>query len=284
MAAPLNGTLKWWLAYNPRAQSFRWQRGETPAATYEFLVSAVLGYLVLVYSLNALLKLKKSPVSLGPIPVLHNLVLAVGSLVMFAGCLQSLLVEIEESRWLWGRKSGRILLLCFPPGVRPVGRIFFWSYVYYISKYYELVDTVILILKKRPLTFLHVFHHATVIFMSFFWLEFAMSLQIVALLTNTGVHVVMYTYYFLCSIGSPPSWKRIVTNSQILQFVFSFVASMGTLWFHFTTGEGCAGMGAWAFNAVFNAILLVLFLNFHRKQYRKKKPVLDAGKDSKKEE
>jgi hypothetical protein len=270
MAAVFGGTLKWWLAYHPKVQTFRWERDESPAASYFFMVSAVFIYLFFVYVFNFLLKFKKSAVPLGPIPTLHNFVLAAGSLVMFAGCLQSTLVEIEQSRWLWGPKSGRMLLLCFPPGTRPVGRVFFWTYIYYLSKYYELLDTFILLLKKRPLTFLHVFHHATVIFMSFFWLEFAMSLQIVALLTNTGVHVIMYIYYFLCSIGKPPPCKKIVTNAQIVQFVFSFIASIGTLWFHFTTGEGCAGMGAWAFNAVFNVMLLILFLSFHRKQYRGK--------------
>ncbi|CAM6099961.1 unnamed protein product [Calypogeia fissa] len=284
MASVFGSTLKRWLAYHPKVLAFRWQRGENQAASYHFMISSVLAYLFLVYVFHSLMKLKKRPMPLGPVPVLHNLVLALGSLVMFAGCLQSTLVEIQESRWLWGPKSGRLLLLCFPPGTRPVGRVFFWSYMYYLSKYYELVDTFILILKKRQLTFLHVFHHATVIFMSFFWLEFAMSLQIVALLTNSGVHVVMYTYYFLCSIGKPPPWKKLVTNSQIVQFIFSFVASIGTLWFHFTTGEGCAGMGAWVFNAVFNVILLALFLSFHRKQYGKRKAAGGKGKDSTKEE
>lgn len=29
------------------------------------------------------------------------------------------------------------------------GGLYFWSYVYYLSKYYELLDTVLLILKVR---------------------------------------------------------------------------------------------------------------------------------------
>lgn len=124
-----------------------------------------------------------------------------------------------------------------------------------------------MLLKRRPLTFLHVFHHAIVIVMSFFWLHYAQSLQIIALLTNTSVHVLMYSYYLLCSLGIKPPWKKLVTNCQIVQFVFSFTVSFVMLYLHFN-GDGCAGIGAWMFNAFFNASLLVLFMNFHRKQYR----------------
>ena len=37
------------------------------------------------------------------------------------------------------------------------GALYFWSYVYYLSKYYELLDTVILALKARPCCYLRPF-------------------------------------------------------------------------------------------------------------------------------
>jgi len=216
-----------------------------------------------------LLSYRDKPLRLGFITVVHNLVLVVGSLVMFVGCLNAALVEARGSSWMWGKKKSLEQLewvLCFPQGTRAAGPVFFWSYVYYLSKFYELLDTVILLFKKRPLSFLHVFHHAVVIFMCFFWLLDTQSLQIIGLLTNTAVHVIMYTYYFLCSINCPPPWKKVVTNVQIVQFVFSFICGVATLWLHFS-GPGCAGMYAFSFNLVFNASLLFLFLNFHSKQY-----------------
>ena len=75
-------------------------------------------------------------------------------------------------------------------------------------------------LQAKPLSFLHVFHHSFVVVMAFLWLAAAQSLQHVALMTNAGIHVLMYYYYFMCSIKRPPRWKRLVTSSQIVQFVF----------------------------------------------------------------
>ena len=81
-----------------------------------------------------------------------------------------------------------------------------------LVQYYELLDTFLRVFKAQPLTFLHVFHHAVVLAMAYGvrtsalqarrvwrwltraraqWLEFAQSLQVIALLTNTGVHVIM---------------------------------------------------------------------------------------------
>lgn len=79
-------------------------------------------------------------------------------------------------------------------------------------------------IQAKKLTFLHVFHHATVVIMAWLWLHTAQSLQTIALLTNTFVHVVMYYYYYRSSIGSPPRWKKVVTNIQIVQFVFRWVS------------------------------------------------------------
>ena len=35
-------------------------------------------------------------------------------------------------------------------------------------------------------------------------------------------------------------------------------------------GGDCSGFDAWVFNAVFNGLLLILFINFHAQSYRKR--------------
>ncbi|BDA40990.1 Putative elongation of fatty acids protein DDB_G0272012 [Coccomyxa sp. Obi] len=240
---------------------FKWEPGVTPLSTPGSLAIGVAVYLVTVFGLKLVIR---NPVTLPTwIAATHNLILCIGSLIMFIGtAYESAQVASDKNSIRW--------LFCLEPGTPMKGALYFWSYTYYLSKYYEFLDTVLLVLKAKPLSFLHVFHHSVVVVMSFLWLDAAQSLQQIALLTNTGIHVLMYYYYFMCTIKRPPRWKKLVTQSQIIQFVFSFAASVPFWWMH-ATSQGCSGFGAIVFNAVFNFLLLLLFRNFHRISYSSKK-------------
>lgn len=112
--------------------------------------------------------------------------------------------------------------------------------------------------------------------MCYIWLETSQSLFPVALVTNASVHTVMYGYYLMCTVGIRPSWKRLVTDCQIVQFVFSFLVSGVMLYYHFARAP-CSGVLGWCFNAAFNASLLYLFIDFHSKNYKKKKQLKMGG-------
>ena len=49
----------------------------------------------------------------------------------------------------------------------------------------EFMDTITLVLKKRRLIFLHVYHHAMVVVMYFMWFDYSQSLEVIALITNS---------------------------------------------------------------------------------------------------
>jgi hypothetical protein len=217
------------------ADAFAWERRVTPLSDERLMLVVPSAYVATVLLLRAALRGRTPP--LGPLPALHNAVLTLWSAAMFAG-------TAHEAWRLSSAGAGAEWLLCLPPGTAVAGRLWWWSYVYYISKarrrsaahatlahahvlvaltrhtlrcaqYYELLDTVLRVLKGQPLTFLHVFHHAVVLTMAYGvrsprltrtqphpraadaaapaaqWLEFAQSLQVVALLTNTGIHVIM---------------------------------------------------------------------------------------------
>lgn len=188
----------------------------------------------------------------------HNLVLCFGSLIMFLGCLHAV---IERSR-----KFGLEWLICEDSNTEPVGSLFFWSFVYHCSKYYEFLDTFLQLLSgKIPPNFtLHVYHHSTILVMTWLWLEYAGSLQFIGILFNTAVHVVMYYYYYLRSVGQNPRWKAMVTQFQIVQFLCSLLAFAGTVWMYAGQGQDCKGMGAVVASIAFNATLLVGFVSILR--------------------
>ena len=243
------------------ADAFEWRVGVTPLSDRRWVVAAPCVYVAVVLALRTALGGRTVP--LGPLPALHNLVLLLWSAAMFAGAAHAaagVTAAAGDASWLF----------CFPPEQTAVGRLFFVSYCYYIAKYYELLDTVLRVLKGQPLTVLHVVHHALVLVMAHSWLDSVQSLQVVGLLTNTGIHVLMYGYYLLSSLGLKPGRlvKQLITSSQIVQFLFSLVCSVPFLAMHFVTRPaGCAGFRAWAFNCGFNVLLLGLFRDFHRREY-----------------
>jgi fatty acid elongase 3 len=132
----------------------------------------------------------------------HNLILSIGSLFVFVMCLLEVLQRSsQESSAAW--------LLCERADTRIEGRLWFWSFVYYLSKYYELADTALQLIqgKTPPNYFLHVFHHSIVIIMCWSWISSGASMQFIGLLVNCFVHTVMYYYFYLKSLGQSPPWK-----------------------------------------------------------------------------
>lgn len=170
-------------SYHGFVDSFEWHFGKTGGSSLPFLATSIAGYLTVIFSLQLLLRQRKTAVPLGSLPAIHNLILCIGSLIMFLGALEATI----SSSLLWLRegssksayltaKTGYHWLLCFPVDTLPRGRIFFWSYIYYLSKFYELLDTVILVLRKKPLSFLHVYHHSFVVIMCWLWLQVRASI------------------------------------------------------------------------------------------------------------
>ncbi|KAH7292055.1 hypothetical protein KP509_29G049600 [Ceratopteris richardii] len=228
--------------------------------------------------MKLILCLRKRPVPLGPIPALYNFVLLLASIVMFVGCLQSAIAEIAETRWLWQRsKTSFEWILCFPLGTRPAGRVFYWSYVFYLSKFYEFIGTFILLLQKRNPSMGHVLRNAMVVVMCFLWLQFAQSLQILTLLSTTGLYIIMYLYLCACRLGYAPHLDNVMRYCQIAQYVIMLFASIGLVGLHYKK-QGCSGMGAWLFGAVMDVSLLPFILIMDKQ--RKPKVVFTSGKDS----
>ena len=96
-----------------------------------------------------------------------------------------------------------------------------WAALFAWSKFFELVDTILLVLKKRPLLRLHWFHHASVI--AFTWVSwvFEMPLALWYGAMNFSVHAVMYSYFFAASFDRRVlRFARLVTSIQLAQFAW----------------------------------------------------------------
>ncbi|XP_052205316.1 elongation of fatty acids protein 3-like [Diospyros lotus] len=264
-------TLRHYLSEHPLIVGFRWSHAQSWGSTWSFLFTSISLYVLLSLLLHLLLSLlrpSRRPVPLGPIPALHSLCMALISATIFTGILFSAAAEIRDTRWFWRRSKTTPFqwLLCFPLGTRPSGRVFFWSYVFYLSRFLHAFRTLVAILRRRKLSFFRLFHHSILIAMSFLWLEFSQSFQVLAILLTTCVYSVVYGYRFWTAVGLPGACSfPFVVSCQMLVLGSNIVCHVGVLLMHLMKG-GCNGIGAWLFNSVLNAAILFLFLNFYVKK------------------
>lgn len=96
-----------------------------------------------------------------------------------------------------------------------------WMYLYCMSKFVQFGDTFFLIVRKKPLTFLHQWHHSVVL--AFMWTQFTTGSPALKyfMLMNVIIHAVMYFYYALqcLNIRIHKSVAMTITAVQILQMV-----------------------------------------------------------------
>ncbi|EPS57918.1 hypothetical protein M569_16899 [Genlisea aurea] len=266
----------YYLSDHPSVVGFRWGQPGWFGTTWLFLFSSIFLYIVSTLILHTLLLLlfrHRRPLPLGPIPAVHSLGMILISLFIFSGILLSVAAEIRDMRGLWRRHYGTSpvqWLLCFPVGTRTSGRVFFWSYLYYLSRYLHALCTFIALLRCRRISLLKLFNNSILIFMSFLWLEFSQSFQIIAILLATSFYSVVYGYRFWTAIGLPAACFPIVVNCRILLLSCNLICHFAVLLLHYIKG-GCNGIGAWVFNSVLNGAILLLFVCSHVGKWKRRR-------------
>lgn len=101
------------------------------------------------------------------------------------------------------------------------GPTHFWYIAFLLSKYAELGDTFLLIIKRperRP-SFLHVYHHISVMLTCWYLAVTHIPVSHYGVTVNLFVHSVMYLYYALYDMGYPQKWGKLLTIIQMVQMV-----------------------------------------------------------------
>ncbi|XP_075971076.1 very long chain fatty acid elongase 7-like [Anticarsia gemmatalis] len=99
-------------------------------------------------------------------------------------------------------------------------------YPYFIAKHLDLLDTVFFVLRKKDnqVTFLHLYHHTTMVTWTWLHLMYHPTDNFVVVgMLNSFVHVLMYAYYAISSLGPEYQkyiwWKKHLTKVQLVQFI-----------------------------------------------------------------
>ncbi|XP_045176651.2 elongation of very long chain fatty acids protein 4-like isoform X1 [Mercenaria mercenaria] len=142
---------------------------------------------------------------------------------------------------------------------------------FYFSKCVEMLDTVFFVLRKKnnQVSFLHVYHHATMFpiwWMGVKWVAGGQSFF--GAMVNSFIHVIMYTYYGIAALGPQYQkylwWKRYLTIIQLIQFNIGIIHAVQSLVLR-------CEFPLWMQYAVvlYASSILALFLNFYFQAYIK---------------
>ena len=150
-----------------------------------------------------------------------------------------------------------------------MNQIIWW---FYVIKGLEFLDTVFFILRKKfyKISFLHIFNHATMF--PIWWMctaFFANGTSGLAALINSIIHIIMYYYYIVSTIGPRYQkwiwWKKYIVQMQMLQFCILIVFC--SLLLH----KNCANTNdrmIW-FVIYYSLIHIALIYDFYTKSYYK---------------
>lgn len=236
-------------------------------------ITVVIFYLVLLRVLPRVVREKGFRKELKYVSALHNLLLVVLSVWIFCECA-SRLVRMSQLH-------GFLHMICDPDRilVSSPSLMLYATYLFLLSKFWELLDTVLLILKdpKRPVNFLHWYHHATVLLFSWYAPYYELSSMFHFATVNAFVHTIMYSYFFVAELGGrniiPSFIALFITTIQILQM-------FAGLWINYIwiskwmAGEKCSCNSEWIVVAsvLMYVSYLYLFSEFFVKRYLRKSP------------
>ena len=219
-------------------------------------------YVLLIHTGRAWMR-DKSALSLRRPLVMWNTALAVFS---FFGVV-ALLPPVATGLWEEGLGYTVCQRLVFSTPQRSL-----WSFLFTVFKMVELGDTAFVVLRKTPLSFLHWYHHVTVMLYCWGLYSHKPAAGNWFILLNYFVHFIMYTYYAFRAGGYPvPSGiARIITLLQMAQFVVGISVNMLAyrLW---VSGVEChMTTTVFYFAMILYGSYFVLFLNFFCNRYVKK--------------
>jgi elongation of very long chain fatty acids protein 6 len=102
-----------------------------------------------------------------------------------------------------------------------------WVQLFVLSKFPELLDTFFIVIHKKPLIFLHWYHHITVLL--YCWHSYVTKSPpgIFFVVMNYSVHASMYLYYGGMAVRIIPQWFNpvIITTFQISQMVVGVIVT-----------------------------------------------------------
>jgi len=246
--------------------SFKWEYGVTPFSHLKWIVGFWVFYATMIISFKYfIMPGRKSWKFLDPAIKFYNLAMSAISFWMLVGTIRSTYRDYAAHNF-----DPRAAYCCADPLSSDCnGERTYWMYIYFVTKFPELLDTFFLLVKHKPLIFLHVYHHAIVLFMMWTWNQSHMLIGNIGMSLNCAAHTFMYFYYWASLSGIKlPKWCRSgITKVQIVQFLISFVLSYYRFGYEMDSEGVCLGWWAYVTSTLINISFFSLFVKFYLETY-----------------
>lgn len=204
-----------------------------------------------------------------PFLFIHNMFLSLGSLVMLIGLIAGYSDQLQHETGI----GGKVVRIVCDSGQPLFGKLQFWLWVFYLSKFYEFLDTVFLCVTMRPVIKLHWIHHVLTLIVAWIGLETKHTVMGLACVMNTFIHVIMYAYYAykLIDPAFEPWWKQHLTKLQMRQFMINVVGLAAWTYMALYSEKNCTGE-LWVIYVVLAVmvVFLAMFSSFSKRTYKNK--------------
>jgi len=118
--------------------------------------------------------------------------------------------------------------------------IVFYSHLFCLSKFPELLDTAFLVIRGKHVLFLHWYHHISVLLYCWYVTQERYPATAFACI-NAFVHSVMYYYYFRTAQGIKPAFAKMVTQIQLIQMAMGMCFTGIFMTYHYESPSTCDG-------------------------------------------
>nr|XP_018903714.1 PREDICTED: elongation of very long chain fatty acids protein AAEL008004-like [Bemisia tabaci] len=219
-----------------------------------------IGYILFVYALGPALMKSRPAFELKNILAYYN----IAQILSCAVVVYWLLVAGWTTKFHLGCMP--IDLAVTQENIQLAG-IFWWLIILKIA---ELAETVFFILRKKEnqVSGLHVYHHVSTLILAWIGCKFYPGpMATFPILLNSIVHIVMYGYYYLTSLGGEVSqkinkFKKYITIMQMVQFTMILMYASQAL---MPTCEVPKGLALIFIPDVI--VVFYLFYDFYKKSY-----------------